>query len=148
MINYRVGDIVRIDVRPCRCGDPRPGLVPVRRASAALVFAGYKFSYDTLLGALAAGVPGVLGAVFAVHDGDAGRSLVTLRLHAVTRRQVAAATVVQALRAALPDLDAMARSGVLRIEVDSGPPAAAYRKSDRIIDLRRFAARPGDVLTG
>ena len=28
VLNYRVGDIVRVDVRPCRCGDPRPRLVP------------------------------------------------------------------------------------------------------------------------
>lgn len=140
VVNYRVGDIVRLDVRPCRCGDPRPRLIPLRRASDALVFAGYKFSYETLLGALTAGVPGVLGAVFAVHDGDPGRALVTLRLHTVTSGPVAAATCVQALRSGLPDLDAMAGSGVLAIEVATGLPEASHRKSDRILDLRRYAA--------
>lgn len=140
VVNYRVGDIVRIDIRPCRCGDPRPRLVPVRRSSDALVFAGYKFSYETLYGALVAGVPGVLGAVFAVHDGDPGRSLVTLRVHAVTHQPMAAETVAQALRASLPDLDAMARSGVLRVEIADTPPAPTPRKGDRILDLRRYAA--------
>ena len=114
--------------------------MPMRRSSDALVFAGYKFSYETLYGALAAGVPGVLGAVFTVHDGDPSRSLVTLRVHAVTHQPMAAETVTQALRASLPDLDAMARSGVLRVEIADGPPAPTPRKGDRILDLRRYAA--------
>ncbi|HVG87684.1 MAG TPA: hypothetical protein VM823_01850 [Gaiellales bacterium] len=148
VVNYRVGDIVRVDVRPCRCGDPRPRLLPLRRASDALIFAGYKFSYTTLLGALAARVPGVLGAVFAVRDGELGRSLVTLCVHAVTRKPVGAETLVAALRAGLPDLDAMVRSGVLGVEIAGDVPETTHRKSDRIIDLRRYGAGQGEEPNG
>jgi hypothetical protein len=83
-------------------------------------------------------VPDLLSAIFAIHDGEPGRSLVRLRLHAITRRPVAADRFLQALQAGLPDLDAMIRSSVVEIELVDEPPAG-QRKSDRIIDLRRYA---------
>jgi phenylacetate-coenzyme A ligase PaaK-like adenylate-forming protein len=140
VVNYRSGDLVRLDLRPCRCGDPRPRLHTIRRLHEAFVFAGYKFAYDTLAGALTERFPDLPPVAMTVQDVDGGLGAVLLRLHLPRPSPVEAEDLVSALRGGIPDLDGLARRGLLRIEVgreEQAPPVGA-RKTRRLVDRRRY----------
>jgi phenylacetate-coenzyme A ligase PaaK-like adenylate-forming protein len=137
VVSYRTGDLVRLDLRPCRCGDPRPRLHALRRLQDAFVFAGYKFAYDTLAGALTERFPDLPPVTMTVKD-TGGVGAVLLSLHLPQPSPVGAEGLVSALRGGIPDLDGLARSGLLRIEVDREAPIGWGRKAQRLVDRRRY----------
>ena len=79
VVKYAVGDIVRVSIAPCACGEPTPRLWHVRRAQDEFVFAGEKFAYDMICGTLSKAAPGIHSVTLEVEDISDGPEQVLLR---------------------------------------------------------------------
>ncbi len=139
VVKYAVGDIVRVGLAPCPCGEPTPRIWHMRRTQDAFVFAGEKFHHGMILEALRAVAPDLDSLLLEIDDVPDGPEHVLLR--AVLPEEFASrhSVLLEVLRDRIFELDSLVHAGLVRLEVDCRPATARdaqTRKALRVIDRR------------
>ena len=138
VIKYALGDLVRLSLALCPCGDPRPRLWVRRRIRDAFTYAGNKIDWQVMADALRRIAPDLAGVAFEIEDGET--SQLVIRPLVPERLRPLAAELRQAVIASDHRLAAWCRRGLIEIAVGFQPGrAAAARKSYRVVDRRSTA---------
>ena len=141
VVKYAVGDVVRISVRSCGCGEPTPRLWHLGREQEEFVFAGEKFAYSMILGALQKAVSDLHALTLEIEDVAAGHEQVVMRAILPEAFRPRAHELLAVLREGIFEIDSLVRFGLVRLEIDFRPPSEeAGRKRRHVIDKRRFFA--------
>lgn len=138
VVKYDLGDLVRLSLTPCPCGDPRPRVWVRRRIRAAFTYAGNKIDWQVMADALRRIAPNLAGVAFEVEDGDT--SQLVIRPLVPERLRPLAEELRQAVVASDHRLATWCRRGLIEVVIgfQSGGAAAA-RKSYRVVDRRAGA---------
>ena len=138
LLRYRLGDLVEVCAGPCPCGLPLPRVRVMGKAGDVLSVLGCKVGYGPALEAVYDGCrrPGPMQLALSRHT----RERLTVVLPEEMRP--AEARIVSSLLASEPDLDFLAESGYLEIELSFVDAAYfhASRKRARVVDRRTSPA--------
>ena len=138
VIKYALGDLVRLSLAPCPCGDPRPRIWVRRRIRDAFTYAGNKIDWQVMADALRRIAPDLAGVAFEIEDGEASQLVIRPRVPEHLRPQ--ASELRQAIVASDHRLATWCRRGLIEVAVGFYPGrAAAARKSYRVVDRRAAA---------
>ncbi len=145
VVKYRVGDIVRVTIRPCACGESTPRITLVERTHEGFVLAGLKLRYQTVLEALKR-VTGELDLLTITLRDLPERDGHTLMQVGLPRRfESWQPQLLDALRFEIFELDDLYQFGLVRFELDFfDNDSLEMRKLRRVVDLRVL---PGAALT-
>ena len=138
VVKYRVGDVVRIDLNPCDCGEETPRLHFVERTNDSFIITGDKFRYDVIFNALRQQIPDVDLMTIRITDLEgSSKSLITLILPEVFEEREE--LILKALRYGIFELDSVYHYGFAEFAVEFADPAAfGERKMARVIDERKY----------
>ncbi|RWP61124.1 AMP-binding protein [Mesorhizobium sp.] len=140
VIKYAVGDIVRVSLKPCACGEPTPRLWHVRRTQDAFTFAGESFTYDMICETLRKVAPLLHSVTLEIEEPCDSGEQVLLRAVIPDEFRSLRAPLARVLCEDIFELDCLVRYGLVRIEVvcmaQVAPRRAAGRKRRRLVDLR------------
>jgi phenylacetate-coenzyme A ligase PaaK-like adenylate-forming protein len=144
VVKYAVGDMVRVSLAPCPCGDPAPRVWHLRRVQDAFVFAGEKFHHGMILDALRAVAPELDSLTLEIDEPPEGPEQVALRAVIPEVFHARRHELRQMLREGIFELDSLVRARLVAVDVVCRPPAngtGQTRKTPRVIDRRAAASR-------
>ena len=138
VVKYRAGDILRLDLNPCACGEKTPRLHFVERTSDSFIITGDKFRYETLFNALKKQLPELSLLTIRLDDmpeSDRARLTLVLPESEKEHREV----LLETLRHEIFELDAAYHYGFVDFELEFvSLEAFGERKMKRVIDERRY----------
>lgn len=138
VVKYRVGDIVRLDMNPCPCGERTPRLHFVERTNDSFIITGDKFRYEIIFNALRKLVPEINLMTIRVSDMEnSSKSLITL----ILPKSTAPFTdqILEALRFGVFELDSVYHYGFVEFALEFvSSDAFGDRKMPRVIDERAY----------
>lgn len=138
VIKYSLGDLVRLSLTPCACGDPRPRVWIRRRIRGAFSYAGNKIDWQVMADALRRVAPDLAGVAFEIEDGDTSQLII--RPLVPERFRPLANELRQAVVASDHRLATWCQRRLIEVSVGFHPGrAAAARKSYRVVDRRATA---------
>jgi phenylacetate-coenzyme A ligase PaaK-like adenylate-forming protein len=138
VVKYRVGDIMRFTVAPCRCQDPLPRLYFVERTHDALVIAGEKFRHCAILEALQEVLPELRFLALHISDLPEEKGHARLRILLPEEARPSKADLFDVLKEEVFELDSIYRYGLVRFELEFHPPGYFEgRKIRKVVDTRQ-----------
>lgn len=139
VVKYRVGDVVRVTTRPCRCGEDTPRLTFVERTHEGFILAGMKLRYQTVLDALnrVAGDLSLLAITLSDLPESEGHTL--MRIDLPDRLAPLEGELLDVLKYEIFELDDLYQFGLVRFQLafHAGESFDA-RKARRVTDRRRY----------
>lgn len=138
VVKYRVGDIVRLDINPCPCGETTPRLRFIERTSDSFIITGDKFRYDTIFDALKSALPEMTLLTIRISDiPDSDQTQLTFILpHAMAAQKK---EILQIVQFGIFELDSVYHYGFAEFELQFvAPEKFGDRKMQRVVDERRF----------
>lgn len=138
VVKYRVGDLVRINLNPCPCGDSSPRLHFVERTNDSFIVTGDKFRYDAIHATLRKTVPELDLMTIHITDIESStKSLITLILpEALESRKE---QILETLKKGMFELDSVYHYGFVDFAVQFVPLADfGDRKNKRVVDERKY----------
>lgn len=138
VVKYRVGDLVRIDLNPCPCGEQTPRLVFIERTNDSFIITGDKFRYDLIHTALRKVVPQLDLMTIRISDMEhSTKSLITLILPEAL--QPHEAILLETLHSGIFELDSVYHYGFADFALEFIPlQQFGDRKTKRVIDERKY----------
>jgi phenylacetate-coenzyme A ligase PaaK-like adenylate-forming protein len=137
VIKYEVGDVVRLSLAVCPCGEPTPRLWQLRRTTEDFVLAGDKFSYSMFLDAFRQEVPEVGMLSIEIQEAVARKGTVLLVFHFPDHLESREPEFLDVLRNGIFELDSLHRYGFVDFEIRFKPVSEfGARKTQRLRDHR------------
>ncbi len=141
VIKYEVGDMVRISLAPCKCGEPSPRLWFLQRTTEAFILAGEKFSYSMFFAALSDKVPDIKIMSLEILENGARGNAVTLSFYFPIALSPYENVFYDVLKNEIFGLDSLYRYGFVDFKISFKPVTNfGGRKIKRLIDHRSEAA--------
>lgn len=139
VLKYRVGDIVRLTLSPCACGEDTPRLSFVERTNDSFIITGDKFRYMTIFTALQQVIPTLTHVSITLSDmpDDEGNTLMTISLPDTVAPLGKEALSV--LKYDIFELNTIYQYGLVKFQLQFLPPNEfGERKMKRVVDLRKY----------
>lgn len=138
VVKYRVGDIVRLDITPCACGEMTPRLTFIERTSDSFIITGDKFRYDTIFESLKAALPEMSLMTIRVSDlPDSDKALLTFILPDEMKSKEK--EILKTLQFGIFELDSVYHYGFAEFVLQFvAPEEFGDRKMQRVVDERHF----------
>ena len=141
VIKYEVGDVVRISVAACACGEATPRLWFIQRTSEAFVLAGEKFNYSMFFDAFSNKVRDIEIMSLEILESGPTNVTVTLSFNFPTSLKPYKNVFLEVLQKEIFGLDSLYRYGFVDFRIDFKPVSQFEgRKIKRFTDHRLEAA--------
>ena len=132
-----MGDVVKLSLAPCACGDPTPRLWFKKRTTEDFVLAGDKFSYDMFLDAFRREIPDIAIMSLELKEPTAenGPTILSFKLPASFKPYES--KLLDILKNGIFELDALFQYGFVDFNITFKPVTQFEgRKIARVVDHR------------
>ena len=140
VIKYEVGDVVKLSLIPCACGDATPRLWFRKRTTEDFILAGDKFSYDMFLNAFREEVPDITIMSLEINEPTTENSPTILSFKLPESFKGYELKLLDILKNGIFELDALFQYGLVDFYISFKPVTKFEgRKVRRVKDLRAKA---------
>ena len=137
VIKYEVGDIVKLSLTPCSCGESTPRLWFIERTNEAFILAGEKFSYNMFFDTFADAVPDIEIMSVEIFKEESTEGAQILSFNFPTSIAPHEDAIRNLLQKEIFGLDSLYRYGFVKFNIVFKPASEfADRKLCRLIDHR------------
>ncbi len=139
LLKYRVGDIVRMTIAPCSCGELTPRMWFVERTHDSFIIAGEKFRYQLFLQAFQASYPELESLYIEIDDDPDFKNKIRLTFFLPKSLESESENLLPLLRRQIFELDNLYNYGILSFKLDfQNLFSPLSRKQKKLIDKRAW----------